>query len=90
MSDKKIRQKEKFDIEIEKEELNPNQAITQLQNWCKLFESLSKTPKKTIDNANRVNRREITAFRGIMPKKAFNRNRLFDLRNNLRKTYIYY
>ncbi len=89
MSNKKT-QKERFDIEIEKEEINHNQAINQLQSWCKLFESLSKTPKKAIDSANKVNKREIVAFKGIKPKKSFNKAGLFNLRNNLRKTYIYY
>lgn len=79
MNDKNIRQKERFDIEIEKEELNPNQAANQLKNWCKLFECLSKRDKQPIESL-RKNKKAICAFGGSIPKKSLNGGRFFRLR----------
>lgn len=84
--------KEKFDIELEKELLEPNQAINQLRSWRKLFECLSKQPKKVAENSSIENKKSIRAFTGSKFRKSLNTGRLFRLGNNLKtkRPYIYY
>lgn len=66
MNNKKtILEKENFKIEIIKEKLESNQSTNQLQNWCKLFECLSKDRKQGEKNKRIGNRNSKYMFREL-------------------------